>query len=176
MLATCHRLPYGSQFASRFPYVMYSLRHAVNLSRRACKTVSHVLLLLLLLGGGRAKPPDHASDSHRHGKPSQGNLDTNSYDFEALYKTISTPSAATPGDGGNSRNAVPVQDNTERFDNTIRQQEKNVRKVVPTEKTQGKKEVIRYPIISVSFYRVETPFIIALWIFCASLSKIGKQE
>lgn len=36
-------------------------------------------------------------------------------------------------------------------------------------------EVIkRYPMVSTSFRRVETPFIIGLWIFCASLAKIGE--
>ena len=35
-------------------------------------------------------------------------------------------------------------------------------------------EDIRYPVASVSFQRVRTPFIIGLWIFCASLAKIGK--
>lgn len=35
------------------------------------------------------------------------------------------------------------------------------------------KEVQRYPVASVSFHRVETPFIIGMWIFCASLAKIG---
>jgi len=32
----------------------------------------------------------------------------------------------------------------------------------------------RYRIVSVEFSRVETPFIIGLWIFCASLAKIGE--
>jgi sodium/hydrogen exchanger-like protein 3 len=32
----------------------------------------------------------------------------------------------------------------------------------------------RYPVASVEFARVETPFIIGVWIFCASLAKIGE--
>lgn len=32
----------------------------------------------------------------------------------------------------------------------------------------------RYTIAAVEFERVETPFLIGLWIFCASLAKIGK--
>ncbi|XP_065333632.1 sodium/hydrogen exchanger 3 isoform X2 [Cloeon dipterum] len=36
-----------------------------------------------------------------------------------------------------------------------------------------KKDHDRYPVFSVEFARVETPFIIGLWIFCASLAKIG---
>jgi hypothetical protein len=37
-------------------------------------------------------------------------------------------------------------------------------------------EVHRYPVASVEFARVETPFIIGLWIFCASLAKIGECQ
>ncbi|KAK7873404.1 hypothetical protein R5R35_000199 [Gryllus longicercus] len=37
----------------------------------------------------------------------------------------------------------------------------------------GHGPVKRYPVAQVEFGRVETPFIIGLWIFCASLSKIG---
>ncbi|CAG9828860.1 unnamed protein product [Diabrotica balteata] len=142
------------------PYVMYSLEHGVNLSRRACKTgyvLLTVLLLLLLIGNRHcfAKPPNHAADNHK--QPS-ANLDTNSYD-SSLYRAIPTPS-------GHRTNLVPVEDVK---DNT---QEEVITGLV-TQKTPDKKEVTRYPIISVSFHRVETPFIIALWIFCASLSKIG---
>jgi sodium/hydrogen exchanger-like protein 3 len=32
----------------------------------------------------------------------------------------------------------------------------------------------RYAVASVEFARVETPFIIGVWIFCASLAKIGE--
>jgi hypothetical protein len=32
----------------------------------------------------------------------------------------------------------------------------------------------RYAVTSVDFARVETPFIIGVWIFCASLAKIGE--
>ncbi|XP_057652161.1 sodium/hydrogen exchanger 3 isoform X2 [Diorhabda carinulata] len=137
---------------------MYSLEHSVNLSRRACKNrtryVLLLLLLLLLIGycDCFAKPPNHAADSH---KQTSTNLGANSYEYSSLYKTISTSSDQRP----------PVENNA---DNT----EKPITSFV-TEKTADKKEVTRYPIISVSFHRVETPFIIALWIFCASLSKIG---
>lgn len=37
-----------------------------------------------------------------------------------------------------------------------------------------KAPIKRYDVASVSFQRVETPFIIGLWIFCASLAKIGE--
>jgi hypothetical protein len=32
----------------------------------------------------------------------------------------------------------------------------------------------RYPVVVVEYTRVETPFIIGVWIFCASLAKIGE--
>lgn len=34
----------------------------------------------------------------------------------------------------------------------------------------------RYAVASVEFARVETPFLIGVWIFCASLAKIGKYN
>lgn len=37
-----------------------------------------------------------------------------------------------------------------------------------------KKEVKRYSVAGIDFHRVETPFIIGLWILSASLAKIGK--
>lgn len=40
--------------------------------------------------------------------------------------------------------------------------------------TTAKVPVKRYEVMKVEFHRVETPFIIGLWIFCASLSKIGE--
>lgn len=46
---------------------------------------------------------------------------------------------------------------------------------IPNDHVQKKeKQVERYAVFSVSFHKVETPFIIGLWIFCASLAKIGK--
>lgn len=33
----------------------------------------------------------------------------------------------------------------------------------------------RYPVVTVEFERVKTPFIIGLWIFCASIAKIGES-
>jgi sodium/hydrogen exchanger-like protein 3 len=38
----------------------------------------------------------------------------------------------------------------------------------------GKGDSKRYPVASVEFDRVKTPFIIGVWIFCASLAKIGE--
>lgn len=38
----------------------------------------------------------------------------------------------------------------------------------------GEHKVERYPITTVDFGRVETPFIIGIWILFASIAKIGK--
>ena len=40
--------------------------------------------------------------------------------------------------------------------------------------TGGGEHMERYPVVVVDFERVEDPFIISLWIFCACLGKIGK--
>jgi sodium/hydrogen exchanger-like protein 3 len=39
----------------------------------------------------------------------------------------------------------------------------------------GEHEVERYPVTTVDFSRVETPFIIGIWILFASIAKIGKS-
>ncbi|KAG5875324.1 hypothetical protein JTB14_003329 [Gonioctena quinquepunctata] len=138
---------------------MHSLKHGVNLSRRACRNTLVVLVMLLLLGrscSGLGKPPDHASDSHRQPPV---NLDTNSYDLSTLYRGIPTP-------------LVPRKDNvvpTEHLETS----DAALEEASVDEEQPHKKHVTRYPVISVSFNRVETPFIITLWILCASLAKIG---
>ena len=40
----------------------------------------------------------------------------------------------------------------------------------------GEHEVERYPVTTVDFSRVETPFIIGIWILFASIAKIGKSN
>ena len=40
---------------------------------------------------------------------------------------------------------------------------------------EGEHEVERYPVTTVDFSRVETPFIIGIWILFASIAKIGKS-
>lgn len=39
---------------------------------------------------------------------------------------------------------------------------------------EGGHEVERYPVAQVEFSRVETPFVIGVWILSASIAKIGK--
>lgn len=38
------------------------------------------------------------------------------------------------------------------------------------------KSEVEYHIMSVEFHRVETPFVIGIWIFFASIAKIGKKR
>lgn len=145
----CNRLP--SWQSSRDPktYVMYSLEHGVNLSRRACTAG---LLLLWVLGASMAlpKPPDHASDTAVHPPVNRGAVNTR--DINSLYV------GTTPSPKGKAVSEETMTSTSTAF-------------FSPQPK---EKEVERYPVISVSFSTVETPFIIGLWIFCASLAKIGE--
>lgn len=55
--------------------------------------------------------------------------------------------------------------------------EKQLLDMLSLEKTAEEKEtngVKRYKIADIEFQRVETPILIAMWIFCASLAKICK--
>lgn len=47
---------------------------------------------------------------------------------------------------------------------------------VPVSGEEGEGGIERYPVAVIDFERVQTPFIIGLWIFCASLGKIGKSK
>ncbi|RZC42332.1 hypothetical protein BDFB_006930 [Asbolus verrucosus] len=117
-------------------------------------TLDHIagLIFLWLVGltVGLPKPPDHASDTVMH---PPANLDINAQDISSLYKGIPT---------GTKSNAVPEETTTPTMSSSS-----------PSVEPE-KKQVERYPVVSVSFQRVQTPFIIGLWIFCASLAKIGE--
>lgn len=133
---------------------MFSLEHSVNLSRRACRL--YVLVLVLFTGVGLCtnKPPNHASDTLTHSQPDHDSLPA---DLNMLHQE----GAVTIGSVDDDRVAEDVDTTTSE---------------TPVAEDVGvvrKKEVQRYPVASVSFHRVETPFIIGMWIFCASLAKIG---
>lgn len=150
----CH----GSRRAS---HVMYSLQHCVNLSRRACRYFVQVLCLGALVCA-HVVPPDHASEGSVD-RPPAGGYDTRAYDraydINSLAKgnLIPTP----PANHLTKNNEVPTSASV-------------ITEMPGVEVPPEKKPVERYPVISVSFHRVETPFIIGLWIFCASLAKIGE--
>lgn len=158
VLGTCDRLPTWQSFGGSRTYVMNSLEYGVNLSRRACRIVKASGVMFLLAAGlcnGLPKPPNHATDiGVSVDRQTALNLDYNIYDLSSLYKNIPTQ-AAKPNDVSSDRN------------------NDNNNNIVPETRADDKIDK-RYPVIQVSFHRVETPFIIGLWIFCASLAKIGK--
>lgn len=117
-----------------------------------------MLLLAAGLCNGLPKPPNHAADIGVD-RQTPINLDYNIYDLSNLYKRI--PTLAKPYD-------APVTTTVNNLD------EMAVSTVEYSETSKPHRQDKRYPVISVSFHRVETPFIIGLWIFCASLAKIGK--
>lgn len=127
---------------------MFSLEHGVNLSRRACRAV---LLVLLLAGPAPClpKPPNHAADTLMH---SQGDPDNYPLDVNVLLQ-----SGFSPRPSRSEPDVAPTE------------------ATAPSQATKEEKVVERYHISSVNFSRVETPFIIGLWIFCASLAKIGME-
>lgn len=138
---------------------MNSLEYGVNLSRRACRigTTSGIMFLLAAgLCSGLPKPPNHAPDISVS-VDRQVPLDYNIYDLSSFYKRLPTQQKTD--------DALPLTTNTNLDEVSILPTETNL----PNPKIDK-----RYPVMQVSFYRVETPFIIGLWIFCASLAKIGK--
>lgn len=159
VLGTCNRLPRWQSIYIITTNVMNSLEYGVNLSRRACRIGQYGIMFLLTAGlcSGVPIPPNHAADIgvsvERRQTPV--NLDYNVYDLSNLYKNIPTQ-------------ARPYDDTPTTTKNILDEMSSVV------ESTVESKTDKRYPVISVSFQRVETPFIIGLWIFCASLAKIGK--
>lgn len=162
----CNWLPKWQSTCEPKPYVMYSLRHGVNLSRRACRIRVPLLLLipLLLLAvdlaagspfstNTRPQPdPQPIPEDYSHNRPYDG------MDFGPL---------------GPSTYNEPGSQKTDNLGMTS--------PCITTTSSSGSQEPentgpIRYQVASVSFHRVKTPFIIGLWIFCASLAKIGKKN
>lgn len=146
---------------------MYLLRHGVNLSRRACRDAppTRTLLLLAIALGcldACVAAPRAQSVAGEDAVGPAGNY--NGLQFGPMGPSKDTPAAAkrsasaptspmttTSGDGSGATTAEGDAEST----------------------TTAKKETQRYQVASVSFARVEVPFIIGLWIFCASLAKIG---
>lgn len=145
-----HRRPVSAGAWCLQPAARWQSCRAPKLS--AMYSLRFVPTLLLVLSAAEVvktlpKPPDHASDAAIQ-PPVNRAADTR--DMNSLYAAVSTL-------------PPPPKPNTE---STIG--------IVTASTTIKPKEIERYPVISVSFSRVETPFIIGLWIFCASLAKIGE--
>lgn len=137
-------------------YVMYLLPHRAILSRRACRYGLFTFLVLWLLPFCLSKPPNHAADTYKH---ESVNFDSKNQDVDVLYKAIST-------------DAPNIQSPAQDAEGTFRVADPPVEKT----KEDSAPYLDRYHVIKVSFDRVQTPFIIGLWIFCASLAKIGEFE
>nr|CAH7763128.1 unnamed protein product [Callosobruchus chinensis] len=128
-----------------------------------------VLLALLGAAWGGGKPPDHAADA---GQRPPGVLGQPHYDTSSLYRVIPTSSFQSANTQPSL--AVPsTQESLPDMTTTLAGTPDDLQGVATGEDGPTKKQVTRYPVISVSFHRVETPFIIGLWIFFASLAKIG---
>lgn len=129
---------------------MFSLEYGVQLSRRACRA-GPALLLVLWVASCAAKPPNHAADALMHPQPDPENVPR---DIGVLLQGGLTPgpprtveTASTTAESSSTQGAPQMVED---------------------------KPVERYSIMTISFYRVEMPFIIGMWIFCASLAKIGR--
>lgn len=131
---------------------MFSLEHSVHLSRRACRLLVLVLVLSAGVGLCTNGPPNHAADTFRHSQPDHDGLPA---DLSMLHQEGVTVRAV---EDRVTEGAATTTETVGREETTF---------------SSAKKEVQRYPVASVSFHRVETPFIIGMWIFCASLAKIG---
>lgn len=158
---------------------MYSLKHSVNLSRRACWTLYFVIILTISCGvfvvNGFENNNNYndAGDALTYPRP---DLEPLPQDFKKPYKGVNFgPMGPTNmGDYQQSSKTDNIQTEKSKNDddeNNIYAEKLSSTTVKPDKKN---KTVKRYPMASVSFHRVETPFIIGLWIFCASLAKIGK--
>ncbi|XP_022904070.1 sodium/hydrogen exchanger 3 isoform X3 [Onthophagus taurus] len=151
---------------------MYSLRHGVNLARRACWTLIFIIgTFSFLLHTAGAKPSAVAEETFMYPRP---DLEPIPDDYHRPYEGMEFgpmgPPQNKPGDVASLKTEAnprtsrdsPSSSTTDSTDS-------------PDVSSEGPeiKNPTRYPVFSVSFHRVETPFIIGLWIFCASIAKIG---
>lgn len=133
---------------------MYSLQHSVNLSRRACWTCILIIIVTITFSAGdELEKVNNAGDALMYPKP---DLEPFPPDFNKPYEGVNF------GPMGPSK--------------TDNLQAEKLSSSSTTEEPTKTKPVKRYPVASVSFQRVEIPFIIGLWIFCASLAKIGTNK
>lgn len=128
---------------------MYSLKHSVNLSRRACRNVFLFLILGAALAAGQSTTP--GAEAH------------NTY-----------PGMRFGPMGPADRGPEPLAPSNL----LLKQDDPNAATSTSSETTTGtavgeKHPVERYKVFKSDFLRVETPFIIGLWIFFASVAKIG---
>lgn len=133
---------------------MYSLKHGVNLSRRACRISLCLLVISFLPCWGQSTP---AGDGGHNTYPGMkfgpmGPADRGPPPLEPSNLLLKQDA---PTGGAVSQTTSSSESTTE---------------------MATKHPIERYKVFNTDFLRVETPFIIGLWIFCASLAKIGKSN
>ncbi|XP_063828273.1 sodium/hydrogen exchanger 3 isoform X3 [Ostrinia nubilalis] len=127
---------------------MTSLKHGVNLSRRACRQGLVVAAVLLL-------PIVHLSPIESTTKQSPSITVDGSSTYPGLGFGPMGPVAPLPG---------------EPLGTQLRQNQESTTDLPATVKTKKERTFV---IAAFEFHRVETPFLIGLWIFFASLAKIA---
>lgn len=146
---------------------MYSLQHGVNLSRRACRINIWIYLFVCqcsLFYSCSANPTSQTS--------------TGSYRPDVV--THSQPVTTTDKNAGAYPGLQfgpmgPIDRSGPLLSSGLLKQEPLQQNTPTTGVGESEVHVVeRYKIMTVDFARVETPFLIGLWIFCASLAKIGK--
>ncbi|XP_052741735.1 sodium/hydrogen exchanger 3 isoform X5 [Bicyclus anynana] len=127
---------------------MTSLKHGVNLSRRACRQRLALLAVGILLAAASANPIE--STTKQSPSITVDGIST----YPGLGFGPMGPVAPLPGAPGTQ----------------LRQQQITTTEAVTTAKPKKERTFV---IAAVEFHRVETPFLIGVWIFFASIAKIG---
>ncbi|CAH2039479.1 unnamed protein product, partial [Iphiclides podalirius] len=128
---------------------MTSLKHGVNLSRRACRRALTLLSAAALLASAFANPIE-STTKHTPSITVDG-MST----YPGLGFGPMGPVAPLPGDSPGTQ---------------LQQKQETTTETPTTVKPKKERTIV---IAAVEFHRVETPFLIGLWIFFASIAKIG---
>ncbi|KAL0822389.1 hypothetical protein ABMA28_004476 [Loxostege sticticalis] len=128
---------------------MTSLKHGVNLSRRACRRAIALVAAVVLL------PIAHPNPIESTTKQSPSITVDGSSTYPGLGFGPMGPVVPMPG---------------EPLGTQLRQNQESTTDLPATVKTKKERTFV---IAAVEFHRVETPFLIGLWIFFASIAKIG---
>ncbi|XP_050351491.1 sodium/hydrogen exchanger 3 isoform X1 [Nymphalis io] len=128
---------------------MTSLKHGVNLSRRACRHYINLLAAAAFLAVAVASPIESTT------KQSPSIRIDGISTYPGLGFGPMGPVAPLPGEPPGTQ---------------LRQQQETTTETTTTVKPKKERTLV---IAAVEFHRVETPFLIGVWIFFASLAKIG---
>ncbi|XP_047534409.1 sodium/hydrogen exchanger 3 isoform X4 [Vanessa atalanta] len=128
---------------------MTSLKHGVNLSRRACRPYIKFLAAAAFLAVAVASPIE--STTKQSPSITVDGIST----YPGLGFGPMGPVAPLPGEPPGTQ---------------LRQQQETTTETTTTAKPKKERTFV---IAAVEFHRVETPFLIGVWIFFASLAKIG---